>query len=279
MVLAPGEDVDRLAVGDAVFGFALTVVAPTPRRRCCPHRTPQQHRRHRRGKRRPQRGTGRRRPDDPGDVPSRPERCGTARGLPQRGRLPSRQRHDYHRTTGSRLLRPGGCPRSSDCVHTGWWTLHPRRRTCSGRHWTTTSRWRRSARSSWPRTPCGDAIRVIGRHRDPITGIAVVNSIGNFSGFISPDFVGWTSTATGRPVVGLIGIASTLLAGRSSHAAATSRPRQSLNVVLDFHALGKVSWHGGGTPDFVSADRRTGEGEYAISSDIEEHTDEARNQR
>ncbi|WP_344855507.1 MFS transporter [Amycolatopsis ultiminotia] len=44
-------------------------------------------------------------------------------------------------------------------------------------------------------------------------GIAVVNSIGNLGGFLAPYFVGATSSATGSPAVGLIGIAGTLLLG------------------------------------------------------------------
>jgi D-galactonate transporter len=44
-------------------------------------------------------------------------------------------------------------------------------------------------------------------------GIAVVNSIGNLGGFIAPYFIGWTSSATGSTVVGLTGIALTLVLG------------------------------------------------------------------
>ena len=39
-VLALGEDVDGLEVGDASSVSHSPVAAPTMRRRCCPHRTP-----------------------------------------------------------------------------------------------------------------------------------------------------------------------------------------------------------------------------------------------
>jgi LPXTG-motif cell wall-anchored protein len=44
-------------------------------------------------------------------------------------------------------------------------------------------------------------------------GIAAINSVGNFAGFVSPFVIGWVNVRTGTPQAGLVLLGAALLAG------------------------------------------------------------------